>query len=72
MHEPSLEELADRLANLEVKVAEMALRKTDKDWRRTVGMFAGSEFMAQVEADILATREAERIAAVGRGLLHRL
>jgi hypothetical protein len=63
MNEFSLEELASRLVNLEKKVAEMDSRRPQKDWRRTVGMFKGSEFMAQVEADILAEREAERKAA---------
>jgi len=63
MNEPSLEELANRLASLESKVAEMASRSSKKDWRRTVGMFEGSEFMKQVDEDILESREAERIAA---------
>ena len=35
----------------------------DKDWRQTVGMFADSEFMRQVDAEIEAMKEAERAAA---------
>lgn len=63
MAELTLEVIAQRLADLERKVAELSGKPTAKDWRRTVGMFAGSEFMAQVDADVLAAREAEREAA---------
>lgn len=63
MADLTLEAVAKRLAELERKVAELSGKPTPKDWRRTVGMFAGSEFMAQVDAEVLAAREAEREAA---------
>jgi hypothetical protein len=63
MSELTLEDVAKRLADLESKVAALASKPVNKDWRRTVGMFEGSEFMAQVDADILAAREVEREAA---------
>ncbi len=63
MAELTLEVLAMRLADLERKVAELSAPPAAKDWRRTVGMFEGSEFMAQVDAEVLAQREAERLAA---------
>lgn len=63
MADLSLEVVANRLAILEQKFAELMKHRASKDWRRTVGMFEGSEFMAQVDADILAAREAEREAA---------
>ena len=62
MAELTLETLATRLANLERKVAELSVSARAKDWRRTVGMFEGSEFMAEVDAQVLAQREAERQA----------
>jgi hypothetical protein len=63
MAELTLETLATRLASLERKVAERSVSAPAKDWRRTVGMFEGSEFMALVDAEVLAQREAERLAA---------
>ncbi len=63
MAELTLEVLAQRVADLEQKFAELSGKPKAKDWRRTVGMFEGSEFMAQVDAEVLAAREAERQAA---------
>lgn len=63
MSDLTLEAVAKRLADLERKVAELSGKPILKDWRRTVGMFEGSEFMAQVDAEVLAAREAEREAA---------
>jgi hypothetical protein len=63
MSELSLENVAKRLADLESKVATLSAKPGKKNWRRTVGMFEGSEFMAQVDAEVLAAREAERAAA---------
>jgi hypothetical protein len=63
MAELTLEVLAMRLADLERKVAELSIPPAAKDWRRTVGIFEGSEFMAQVDAEVLAQRKAERLAA---------
>ncbi len=63
MSELTLEDVARRLADLEGKVAALSAKPTQKDWRRTVGMFEGSEFMAQLDAEVLAARQAEREAA---------
>jgi len=63
MAELTLEVLAKRVADLEQKFAELSGRTKEKDWRRTVGMFEGSEFMAQIDTEVLAAREAERQAA---------
>jgi hypothetical protein len=60
MNELTLEGVATRLAVLERQVAALSKQTGVKDWRRTVGMFEGSEFMAQVDAEVLAAREAER------------
>lgn len=62
MAEPlTLESLANRVAALE----EALLHKTErkKDWRRSVGMFADSEFMRQVDEEGRKIREADREAA---------
>ena len=61
MAELPLESLAKRVEELERKLADAATPK--KDWRRSVGMFDGSEFMKQVDAEVAAMREAERQAA---------
>ena len=61
MVEPTLQDLAKRLEALEQKFAEREAPKND--WRSLVGMFEGSEFMKQVDEEVLATREAERQAA---------
>ena len=61
MAELTLESLAKRVEELERKLAEGVTPK--KDWRSTVGMFDGSEFMKQVDAEGAAIREAERQAA---------
>ena len=60
MEDLTLEAVALRLAALERQVAALSKQSGVKDWRRTVGMFEGSEFMARVDAEILAAREAER------------
>lgn len=66
MTELTLESLAKRVEALEKKLAEREAPK--KDWRQSVGMFDGSEFMKQVDAEVAAMREAERQAArEGRG-----
>lgn len=63
MTELTLEDVAKRLADLEGKVAALSGKPANKDWRRTVGMFAGDEFSRQVDAEALAIRESERRAA---------
>lgn len=61
MTELTLESLAKRVEALEKKLAEREEPKND--WRRSYGMFAGSEFMKQVDEEVAAMREAERQAA---------
>jgi hypothetical protein len=61
MNELTLESLAKRIEAIEQKLAERETPK--KDWRRSVGMFDGSEFMKQMDEEIAAMREAERQAA---------
>lgn len=64
MAEITLESLAQRVATLERELAEQKARTAQKkDWRRTVGMFTGSEFQKQVDAEGQAIREADRKAA---------
>lgn len=63
MAELTLESLAQRVATLEKELAEQKARSLKKDWRRTVGMFTGSEFQKQVDAEGQAIREADRKAS---------
>lgn len=63
MPELTLENLAARVEALEKAAEQKVPRK--KDWRRTVGMFAGSEFIKELDAECAAMREAERVAAQG-------
>ncbi len=63
--------LEERVAALESKV-EQLLRgsKPQKDWRRTLGMFAGDELMKEINAEGRKVREADRratIAAIDAG-----
>ena len=62
MAKMTLETLAKKVANLERQVAELSTPAPTRNWRRTVGMFEGSEFMARVDAEVLTRREAERKA----------
>lgn len=70
MSEITLENLAARVAALEKQVAEQATAKParTKDWRRTIGMFAGNEFIKELDAEVAAMREAERKAARGESV----
>jgi hypothetical protein len=65
MAEPTLQEIIRRLEAVEKQLAEQAVAKPGrkKDWRRVVGMFTGSEFMKDVDAEGAAIREAERVTA---------
>ncbi len=57
--------LEERVAALESKVGQIlrgSLRQ--KDWRRTLGMFAGDELMKQIDAEGPKIREADRRAAI--------
>jgi hypothetical protein len=64
MAELTLESLAKRLEEVESELVR--LKQPEKDWKRSFGMFRGSEFMKQVDAEIEAIREAE-LAAVREG-----
>ena len=64
----TLENLASRLEAVEKQLAEQKTAMPiapKKDWRRTVGMFEGSEFIKQLDDECSAMREAERTAARG-------
>lgn len=64
----TLEGLAARLEAVERQLAEQKaplLHGPKKDWRRTIGIFAGSEFVRQVDAECAAARESEREEARG-------
>lgn len=53
--------LEQRVTRLEEIVARLrnGTRRT-KDWRRTIGMFAGDEVMKQIEEEGRKIREADR------------
>ena len=55
-------ELTKRVEALERQAAQQAAAEQTrkKDWRRSVGMFTGSEFMKDVDAEGAAIREAAR------------
>lgn len=62
MPELTLETLAARVAALEAKIAEMqAATPQGKDWRRTIGMFAGDEVMKEIFEAGREIREADRL-----------
>ena len=61
--EPTLESLAARVAELERKQAlRDGIMPASRDFAEVVGMFEESEFSRQVDAEIQATRDAERRA----------
>ena len=59
--------LEDRVGMLEETVAELVARtnssKQSKDWRSTIGMFAGDPVIRQIQEEGRRLREAERAAA---------
>ncbi len=63
--------LEERVAVLESKVEQLLRGSTrQKDWRRTLGMFAGDELMKEINAEGRRIREADRratIAAIDAG-----
>lgn len=64
MTEQALEAILKRLDAIEKQLAEQSAKSPrKKDWRRVAGMFTGSEFMKDVDAEGAALREAERVAA---------
>ena len=51
MSQVTLESLSERVAALEKIISEMRqapLKPRAKDWRRTIGMFAGDEVMKEI------------------------
>lgn len=57
--------LEDRVAALEGAVEQlMHGSRRQKDWRRTLGMFAGDELMKQIDAEARKVREADRRATL--------
>ena len=65
MTEPTLESLEKRIEVLEKKMAQQSTPPSSpqKDWRRSIGMYADREVAKQIEAEGRAIREAEREAA---------
>ncbi|HEV3262397.1 MAG TPA: hypothetical protein VG013_36435 [Gemmataceae bacterium] len=59
--------LEQRVAALEGQVADLRAALANgaglKDWRRTMGMFAGDEVMKQIFDEALKFREADRARA---------
>jgi hypothetical protein len=59
--------LEQRVATLEAEVAQLKaaleLVQPSKDWRKTVGMFAGDEIMKQIDEEARKYREADRARA---------
>ena len=60
-----VQELQCRVAEVELQVAELRRQQLqpEKDWRRTIGMFAGDEGMAKVFEEGRKIREADRARA---------
>jgi len=63
MDELTLEALAKRVEVLERLLHVQPGEPPPKDWRSVAGMFSGSEFMKQVDAEGRAIREQDREAA---------
>jgi len=63
MTELTLESLAKRIEALEAALAAGTLGRSAREWRKAVGMFAGSEFMKRVDEEGRRIREEEREAA---------
>ena len=54
--------LEDRVAALESAVEQLVHgSRRQKDWRRTLGMFAGDQLMKQIDAEARKIREADRL-----------
>jgi hypothetical protein len=60
MAEATLESLVKRIEALEAALAAGTPAKASPGWRKAVGMFAGNEFMKQVDEEGRRIREAER------------
>ena len=60
MSELTLESLAERVSELERKLAvSPSVIPASRDWRSVAGMFEGSESMIRVDEEIAAMRAAE-------------
>ena len=59
----TLESLAQRVEALERALRLQPSSPSYDDWERVVGMFAGSDFMKQVDEEGRKIREAERAQA---------
>lgn len=57
--------LEQRVADLESKVAELLSGSDRRDWRRSIGMFAGDDLMKQIDEEGRKFREEDRRAAIG-------
>jgi len=60
MNEVTIESLAQRVEALERALDLKPPLTGNSAWRRVVGMFAGSDFMLQVDEEGRRIREAER------------
>jgi hypothetical protein len=67
MSKLTLESLAKRVEALEAAFAAERTNRPRKDWRKVVGMFHDSEFMAAVDEECLRMREREREEARREG-----
>ncbi len=57
--------LEERVSALESRVEQLVRGShRQKDWRRTLGMFAGDEFMKEINAEGRKIREADRQATI--------
>lgn len=63
MNDLTLETLAQRVEALERALRFQPPSPGKDDWRRVIGMFAGSDFMKQVDEEGRKLREAERAQA---------
>ena len=63
MSELTLESLAQRVEALERALRSQTPCPGKDDWQRVVGMFAGSDFMRQVDEEGRKIREEERAQA---------
>jgi hypothetical protein len=59
----TLESLAKRVEALEIALATITPKRSQKDWRKVIGMFHDSEFIRAVDEECHRMREAEREAA---------
>ncbi len=64
MTEPTLESLAARVTELEWKIAgfQPDVIAPTRSWQSVAGMFTGSEFMKEVDEEIVRLREIDRNA----------